>query len=84
MPDRIVPAIEHILRDMGVDIVEERVTYFLIQEIQNGKSLEDALKEPYVVNNTRPAWRRHVLENPRLVNAIEQEIDRSFKSREGE
>ncbi len=83
MPDQVIPAIERLFQDLGVEIVEERVLHFIIQEIHTGKTLAEALREPYVENNTTPAWRRQVLERPVLVKAVEEEIERSFKSRGG-
>lgn len=84
MPDRVVPAIERLLEDLGVDIVEERVLRFVVQEIHDGRSLEEALAEPYVLNNTTDVWRREILERPEVVKAVEEEIEKSFKSRGGE
>lgn len=79
----LVKAIESLFRDLGVDIVEERVTRFVLQEIHAGKSLEESLKEPYVINNTTPEWRRQVLEQPEIIKAVEEEIEKSFRTRGG-
>lgn len=81
MPDRVVPAIQRLFEGLGVDIVEERVLRFVIQEIHDCKSLEEALAEPYVVNNTTEAWRREILERPELVKAVEEEIRKAFSRR---
>ncbi len=83
MPDRVIPAIERLFQDLGVEIVEERVLHFVIQEIHDGRTLAEALEEPYVKNNTTAAWRREVLERPALVKAVEEEIRKSFEARGG-
>ena len=84
MPDRVVTAIERLLEDLGVDIVEARVLRFVVQEIHDGKTLEQALAEPYVINNTTEVWRREMLERPEVVKAVEEEIEKAFKARGGE
>jgi hypothetical protein len=84
VPDRVVTAIERLLEDLGVDIVEARVLRFVVQEIHDGKTLEQALAEPYVINNTTEVWRREMLERPEVVNAVEEEIEKAFKARGGE
>lgn len=87
MPQRfakLVGAIQHLFEDMGVDVVEERVLNFILQEIHCGKTLEEALAEAYVVNNTKQAWRREILERPEIVKAVEEEVDRTFEGHKGD
>jgi gamma-glutamyltranspeptidase len=86
VPERItkmVSAIQRLFADMGVEIVEERMLRFIVQEIHNGKSLQEALNEPYVLNNTKPEWRRQILDRPEIVHAVEEELEKTFKSQEG-
>lgn len=81
MPERIariVNAIQHLFEDMGIGVVEERVIQFIVQDIHSGKTLEQALSEPYVVNNTSPQWRREVLERPEIIKAVEEELEKAF------
>lgn len=83
MPERfskLVKAIQHLFEDMGVATAEERVLNFILQEIRAGKTLEDALDEPYVVNNTKPEWRREILERPEVIKAVEAKIEECFES----
>lgn len=77
---KLVSAIQRLFEDLGVDVVEERVLSFILQEIHDGKSLEEALAEPYVKNNTTDSWRRQVLERPEVVEAVEEEVAKKFKS----
>jgi hypothetical protein len=86
VPERIakmVSAIQRLFADMGVDVVEERMLRFIVQEIHNGKSLEEALNEPYITNNTRPEWRKEILERPEVVRAVEEEMEKTFKGHGG-
>ena len=86
MPERfarLVHAIQHLFEDMGVDVAEERVLNFILQEIHSGKTLQEALEEPYVVNNTKPEWRREILERPEVIKAVEEEVARCFEDRGG-
>lgn len=86
MPERIskmVNAIQRLFADMGVEVVEERMLRFIVQEIHNGKSLEEALNEPYVLNNTKPEWRKQILDRPEIVRAVEEEMEKTFKTQEG-
>lgn len=81
MPERIarlVKAIQHLFEDMGIAVVGERITRFIVQEIHSGKTLEEALSEPYVMNNTTPEWRREILERPEIVRAVEEELEKAF------
>jgi gamma-glutamyltranspeptidase len=75
---RIVKAIQRLLEDMGIKVVEERIIQFIVNEIHAGKTLEEAMSEPYVVNNTSAEWRREVLERPEIVQAVEEEMAKAF------
>lgn len=86
MPERIaklVRSIQHLFEDMGVDVVGERMIRFIVQEIHDGKTLEEALHEPYIVNNTSPEWRKEILERPEVIKAVEEEMEKTFESKEG-
>jgi predicted RNA binding protein with dsRBD fold (UPF0201 family) len=80
---KMVNAIQHLFQDMGVEVAEERVLQFIVQEIHGGKSLTEALKEPYVENNTTPEWRREILDRPEIIQAVEEEMEKVFKSPPG-
>lgn len=86
MPERIskmVNAIQHLFQDMGVEVAEERVLQFIVQEIHAGKSVEEAMNEPYVANNTSPEWRREILDRPEIIKAVEEEMEKVFGSSPG-
>ena len=79
MPERIariVQGIQHLFEDLGVADVEERVLRFIVQEIHAGKTFAEALEEPYVKNNTKPEWRREILQRPEIAKAVDEEMER--------
>lgn len=81
MPKRrsgLLSAIEAFFNEMGSDLVEQRVTRYILQQIHAGKSLDEALAEAYVVNNTTPEWRQRLLEHPEVEKAVADEVQRSF------
>ncbi|MHB8965902.1 MAG: hypothetical protein ACYC52_08055 [Coriobacteriia bacterium] len=74
--------IQTFLDERAIDAVEERVVEYVIREVHNGRRLTDALKDPYVKNRLNEEKLAHVLENPEVVSALEEQIARSFKKRE--
>ncbi len=81
MPERVkrvVNAIQRLFEDMGVEVVEDRMVRFIVQEIHNGKSLEEAMNEAYIQNNTSAEWRRQILDRPEIVKAVEEELAKAF------
>jgi len=87
VPERIakmVRSIQRLFEDMGVDVVEERMIRFIVQEIHNGKSLKEAMDEPYVQNNTSAEWRKEILERPELVRAVDEEMQKALEKPEEE
>ncbi len=87
MPERIakmVRSIQRLFEDLGVDVIEERMIRFIVQEIHNGKSLDEAMAEPYVLNNTSEEWRKEILERPEVGKAVNEEMQRALEMTEGE
>lgn len=74
----LLSAIEAFFNEMGSDLVEQRITRYILQQIHSGKSLDEALAEAYVVNNTTAEWRRRLLEDPDVEKAVAEEVQRSF------
>lgn len=70
------------LEEMAADVVEERVVEYIVREVHNGRKLTDVLADPYVKNRLNEEKLAHVLENPQVVAALEEEIAKSFKTRE--
>jgi ribosomal protein L17 len=68
--------------DLATDAVEERVIEYVIREVHNGRRLSEALADPYVKNRLSEERLAHVLENPEVVEALEEQIAASFEKRE--
>jgi predicted component of type VI protein secretion system len=68
--------------DLAHDAVEERVVEYVIREVHNGRKLSEALEDPYVKNRLSDEKLAHVLENPEVVDALEEQIASSFQKRE--
>lgn len=66
--------IKQFFSDMATDVVEERVVEYVIREVHNGRRLMEVIDDPYVRNRLSEEKRAHVLENPEIVDALEQEI----------
>jgi ribosomal protein L17 len=70
------------LDEMAVDVVEERVVEYVIREVNNGRKLADVLNDPYVKNRFSEDKVAHVVENPEIAAAIEEQIATAFRKRE--
>ncbi len=68
--------------ELATDAVEERVVEYVIREVHNGRRLSDALADPYVKNRLSEERLARVLENPEVVEALEEQIASSFQNRE--
>jgi hypothetical protein len=74
--------LQRFMDELATDAVEERVVEYVIREVQNGRKLSEALKDPYVKNRLSDEKLAKVLESPEVVNALEAQISESFKKRE--
>ncbi|MBI5232083.1 MAG: hypothetical protein HY876_07965 [Coriobacteriales bacterium] len=69
---------------LSEDIVEERVLEYVVREVHNGRRLMEVIDDPYVKNRLNPEKVDHMLQNPAVVEALEQEIAESFKMPDAE
>lgn len=53
---------------------EERVIRYMLNQMQKGESFDQVVHEPYVVNHTSNESRARMLENPRILSGIEDQI----------
>ncbi|MRR13509.1 hypothetical protein EG835_13895 [bacterium] len=74
--------LKEFLDELSTDAVEERVVEYVIREVHNGRKLSEALRDPYVRNRLSDDRLERVLENPEIVNALEQQIAAAFERRE--
>jgi hypothetical protein len=72
--------IKQLFQDMATDPVEERVIEYVIREVHNGRRLMEVINDPYVRNRLSDEKVQNVLENPEVVDALEQEIKSAFKA----
>jgi hypothetical protein len=52
----------------------ERIAAYIVREHDRGRTLEDILDDPYVVNRCSPAEIARVLERPEVVKALGKDI----------
>jgi len=72
--------IKQLFQEMAADPVEERVVEYVIREVRNGRRLMDVINDPFVRNRLSDEKVQNVLENPEVVDALEQEIKSAFKA----
>ena len=58
----------------------ERIAAYIIREHDRGRTLEDILDDPYVVNRLSPAEIARVLEQPEVVKALGADIAEAAKA----
>lgn len=78
----IAEKLQVFMDDLATDAVEERVVEYVIREVHNGRKLTEALSDPYVKNRLSADKLSHVLENPEIAVALEEQIASSFQKRE--
>lgn len=74
--------LQEFMDDLAHDAVEERVVEYVIREVHNGRKLTEALSDPYVKNRLSEEKLMHVLENPEIASALEEQIATSFQKRD--
>jgi hypothetical protein len=80
--DKLTESLRKFLEDLSTNAVEERVIEYVVREVRNGRKLEDTLSDPFVKNRLSEERLAHVLENPGVINAIEQQIASAFRTRD--
>jgi len=78
----IVDKLQEFMDDLAHDAVEERVVEYVIREVHNGRKLTEVLGDPYVKNRLSEQKVAHVLENPEIASALEEQIAASFQKRD--
>ena len=72
--------IREFFEDMSSDVIEERVAEYCIREVHSGRKLMDVIQDPYVKNRLNEEKINAVLlENPEVIEAMEQEIAATFR-----
>ena len=55
---------------------------YTIREVNGGRRLSEVLKDPFVRNRLSAERVDHVLENPEVLAALEEQISASFQKRD--
>ncbi len=66
-------------KELSIDLLEERIINYIIRELKNGRRLPSILKDPYIKNRLSEEELMRLLENPQLIETLEEEINKSFK-----
>jgi hypothetical protein len=61
----------------------ERIAAYIIREHDRGRTLDDILDDPYVVNRCSPAEIARILERPELVKALGADVAEEKKAPTG-
>ena len=80
MASSVNERLKQFLEDLTTDPVEERVVEYVIREVHNGRTLMDAINDPYVRNRLNDEKREELLQNPEVIEALEQEIQSAFQA----
>ena len=78
----IAERVKALLDELATDGAQERVVEYVIREVNNGRRLSEVLHDPYVRNRLSEERIQHVMENPEVVIALEEQISESFQKRE--
>jgi len=78
----LVAKVQEFMDGLALDVVEERIVEYVIREVRNGRKFADVLNDPYVKNRLNEEKVAHVLENPEIAAAIDEQISTAFRTRE--
>jgi len=78
----LVDKIQSILDDMSNDAVEERVVDYVVRELQNGRSLSEVVRDPYVKNRLNEERISRVFSDAEVVDALEEQVSSFFKPKD--
>ncbi|MCK4777996.1 MAG: hypothetical protein KAS39_06415 [Actinomycetia bacterium] len=80
MPEsKVRKLILEFFEELSLNLVEERVINYTLKELQNGKRLRNIIEDPYVKNRIPEEKISHIIENPQIIEAVEEEINKTFK-----
>ena len=60
--------------------VHKRLIQYVVRQLRTGRSLQEVLEDPYVVNRTRALDRRALLEEPEVVEAASEDVLQRMRS----
>lgn len=80
--DRVVAGIHRFFEEQAFHVTDERVIRYIVEELRRGRSFDEVIQDPYVVNHTDSEARAHLLESPRVLHGIEEQICLEFEDYE--
>ena len=81
MPDDIEPVVRGIqkrFRDLSVDVREERIIRYIVNQLGQGRKIDEVMSDPYIATHTSDVHRAQILQNPAVIRAIEEELQKEF------
>ncbi len=81
MPEDVEPVVRGIqkrFRDLSVDVREERIIRYIVNQLGQGRKIDDIMGDAYLTAHTSDVFRLQVLQNPAVIRAIEEELHRQF------
>jgi len=77
---RIKAAINEFFKECCNNILEERITDYIVKELRTGRELSEVLTDPYVKDRIGEGHLVHVIGNKELLETYEQRIKKSMKA----
>lgn len=74
----VVRGIQKRFRDLSVDVREERIIRYIVNQLGQGRKIDDIMTDPYLTAHTSDVFRLQVMQNPAVIRAIEEELHRQF------
>lgn len=79
---KVASAVRRLLEDLSEDVAEERVVQYVMRQVRSGRLLSRVLADPFVRNRLSDERIAHVLENPQVLEAVEQVITSEHRTRD--
>jgi hypothetical protein len=70
--------IESRFRDLSADVRKERLVRYIVRQVGSGRHVDDILKDPYVIAHSDYISRERILEDPQVIQGIEEQLRRQF------
>lgn len=74
----VVRGIQKRFRDLSVDVREERIIRYIVNQLGQGRKIDDIMADPYLTAHTSDVFRLQIMQNPAVIRAIEEELHREF------
>ncbi|MDO8885324.1 hypothetical protein [Candidatus Oleimmundimicrobium sp.] len=79
MPEsKFFEAVKKAFEEMSLNIMEERVINYVVKELHAGRNLSSILQDAYVKNRVDEERLTHILGDPEILRAIDDELKKAF------